>query len=123
MTHEHLEEVDYLRAFDRAGVNTKEDAPQADCPDDRKALPAEGFVEHRGLAAWCPGPHAVRLGADSSLVDKGDQTPFAEGFFLSAGHLWRFHFRIFSSSRSMARRVGRWQLKPIAESTLPTWPG
>ena len=119
----HFEEIHHLGRLDGSGVNAEKNPPQADGTDYRQAFPTERFPDDRSLTTGCPRPHPVGLGAYPRLVDENDQTPFTAGFFLMAGHLWRFQWRIFSSSRSMARRDGRWQLKPMAASTLLTWPG
>lgn len=103
----HFEEIHHLRRLDSSGVNAEKDPPQADATDYRQALPTKRFPNDRSLATRCPCAHTMGLGAYPRLVDKNDQTPFAAGFFLMAGHLCRFQWRIFSSSRSMARRDGR----------------
>lgn len=120
VTLKHFEEIHHLGRLDGSRVNAEKNPPQADGTDYRQAFPTERFPEDRSLATRRPRTHTVGLGAYPRLVDENDQTPFAAGFFLMAGHLCRFQWRIFSSSRSMARRDGRWQLNPMAESTLLT---
>jgi hypothetical protein len=51
-------------------------------------------------------------GAQPAFVNKDNGAAFLAGFFFSAGQVERFQPAIFFSFRSMARRVGRWQLKP-----------
>ena len=87
MAFQHLQEIDHLRCLDRSWMNTEENPPQADCANHREAFPAESFAKDRCLAPGCPRPHAMGPGAHSSFVDENDQTPFAAGFFLMAGHL------------------------------------
>jgi hypothetical protein len=50
--------------------------------------------------------------AQPTFVDEDDGAPLAERFFLSRGQRTRFQYRMASSSRSIARPVGRWQLQP-----------
>lgn len=118
-----LEKFDGLKAFDAASMNLEVEPPQSQPADDRKAFPIEGLVEDGGLSAGCPSADPRGTGAQSAFVDKDDGSPLLAGLFFKAGHSTRFHFRMAFSSRSMARRSGRWQLKPLAPSKRQTWPG
>jgi hypothetical protein len=69
-------------------------------------------LQHRRFAARCPGAATVGSFAQSAFVDENDRSPLFLGFFLISGQRFRFHARIFSSSRSHVRPVGRWQLQP-----------
>lgn len=114
---------DHLRALDAAGMNLEIKSPEGQAPDDRKTFPVEGFVQHRSLPARGPGAHPGRAGAQAAFVDKDDGAPFLPGLFFKAGHSTRCQRRMAFSSRSTARRSGRWQLKPLAPSKRQTCPG
>ena len=47
----------------------------------------------------------------SALVDEDDRAALLAGFFLMAGHFFRFQSRICDSLRSRALPVGRWGLQ------------
>ena len=117
------DELHDLLALDAALVDLEVETPQAQPADDREALPAEALVQQWGLPAQRPGPHPRGPGAQSTLINKDDDAPLPPRVFFSAGQVLRCHARTCFSSRSMARRSGRWQEKPIAPSTRHTWPG
>lgn len=118
-----LEELHHLLAFDAAGMDAEEEAPQGDASDDGEAFPVEGLMQHGCLPARSPGAHTVRTGAQPRLVDEDDGALLSARFFLMAGHSTRFQCAILGSSRSMARRSGRWQLNPSERSSRLTWAG
>lgn len=117
---EVLEKCDDLRAFDAARMNLEVEPPQRQRANNGKAFPIEGFVQHRRLSARSPGANPGGPGAQSAFVDKDDGSPLAAGLFFKAGQVTRFHWRMAFSSRSTARRSGRWQLKPLAPSKRHT---
>lgn len=120
MTLQVFEELHDLGALDGALVDLKQTAPQSQRSNDREALPIEGLLKHGGLAHWRPGPGSGGARAQARLVNENDGAPLALGFFLMFGHSTRFQREIFFSLRSIARRVGRWQLKPSAPSNFHT---
>ena len=115
--------LDHLKAFDAAGMDLEIEAPEHQAANDRKAFPVEGFVQHRGMPTQRPGAGPSGAGAQSAFVDEDDGAPLLAGLFFKAGQVVRFHWRIAFSSRSTARRSGRWQLKPLAPSNRQTCPG
>ena len=117
------QKVDDLRAFDAAGVNLEIEPPKGQATNDREAFPIKGLLEDGCLSARSPGANPRRTGTQPAFVDKDDGSPLLTGFFLMAGHSTRRHFRMACSSRSTARRSGRWQLKPLAPSNRHTCPG
>ena len=123
MALQMAEELDDLWPLDAAGVDLKEEPEQGQPPDDGKALPVKGFLEQRSLPFGRPRPDAGGPGAQPAFIDKDDQPTLAGGFFLICSHLTLRHCRMAGSSRSTARRSGRWQLKPKPPSTRQTWPG
>ena len=123
MPVQRLQELHHLRTLDAAGMDAEEEAPQRDAADNGKAFPVEGLVQHGRLTARRPGAHTMRASAQAGLVDKDDGALFAARFFLMAGHSTRFQCSILGSSRSMARRSGRWQLNPRERSRRLTCAG
>lgn len=117
------EKLNDLGALDAAGVHLKVEPPQSQATNDRKALPVEGFVEHWGLSTRRPGADPCRARAQSAFVYEHDDSPLLARLFFKAGHATRFQWRMAFSSRSTARRSGRWQLKPLAPSRRQTCPG
>ena len=115
-----FQEFNHLKAFDAAGVDLKIKPPQGQTTDQRKTFPIEGFVEHRGLPARSPGAGARGASAQAAFVDEDDGPPLLPGLFFKAGHVTRCQRRMAFSSRSTARRSGRWQLKPLAPSKRQT---
>ena len=117
---EMAQKLDNLETFDAAGMDLKIEPPEGQAADDRKAFPVEGLVQHRGLPARRPGAYPRGAGAQPAFVDKDDGSPLLPGLFFKAGHSVRCQRRIAFSSRSTARRSGRWQLKPLAPSKRQT---
>lgn len=111
---EMLQEFNHLEAFDAAGMDLKEESPKGQGPDDRKAFPVERLVEHRGLSARSPSARPGRAGAQAAFINKDKGSPLSARLFFNAGQTSRCQCRIAFSSRSTARRSGRWQLKPLA---------
>lgn len=120
MPLEMPQELDHLGAFDAACIDLKIEPPERKATDDRKAFPVKGFMEHRSLPAQRPCARPRGAGAQSAFVDEDDSAPLLAGFFFKAGQVVRFHRRIALSSRSTARRSGRWQLNPLAPSKRQT---
>lgn len=114
------QKLDHLEAFDAAGMNLEIEPPEGQAPDDRKAFPVEGLMQHRSFSAWGPSAGPRGAGAQPALVNKDDGSPLLLGLFFNAGHSVRCQRRMAFSSRSTARRSGRWQLKPLAPSKRQT---
>lgn len=123
MTPEMPEKFDDLGSLDTASVDLEIKLPQSQPSNNRKAFPVECFLKNRGLAFGCPCAHASRSGAQAAFVDEDDGSAFFAGFFFSQGHLTRIQWRTSFSSRSSARRSGRWQLNPAASNNFQTCPG
>ena len=117
---EVMEKLDHLETFDAPCMYLEIKPPERQTPNDRKAFPVEGFVQHRGLPTRGPSARPCGAGAQSAFVDKDDETPLLAGLFFKVGHATRFQRRIAFSSRSTARRSGRWQLNPLAPSKRQT---
>jgi hypothetical protein len=114
------QKLDDLEALDAAGMNLEIEPPERQAADDRKAFPVEGLVQHRSLPARRPSACPRGAGAQPALVDKDDGSPLLPRLFFNPGQSVRCQRRIFFSSRSTARRSGRWQLKPLAPSKRQT---
>lgn len=117
------EKLDDLRAFHRPRVELEVEPKQGQTANQGKTLPVEGLLQKRRLAPRGPGSGPCGPGAQATFVDKHDQSALATRFFFIAGHSTRFHRWMATSSRSIARRSGRWQLNPKAPSTRQTCPG
>lgn len=117
---EVLEEFDDLRAFDAPSMNLEVEPPQRQAANDREAFPIKGFVQDGRFSARSPSANPCGPGAQSAFVDKDNGSPLLAGLFFKAGHSTRCHLRMAFSSRSTARRSGRWQLKPLAPSNRHT---
>jgi len=123
MLLEMPEKLNDLEALDTAGVNLKIEPPQRQRPDDRETFPIERLLQDRGLPARSPGARPRGPRAQSAFVNEDNGPAFGPGFFFRAGHSTRCHLRMAFSSRSTARRSGRWQLKPLAPRIRHTCPG
>jgi hypothetical protein len=118
-----LQELGGPLAVDAALVDAEIELPESQTGDDRELVPVESLAQHRRLPAGRPRAHPMGPGAQSALVDEDDGPPFLPGFFLRRGQSTRFQRAMATSSRSMARRVGCWQLNPRPRRTRQTWPG
>lgn len=123
MPLEMFEELNDLKTFDAAVMDLKKEPPQGQAADDRKAFPIERLLKHWGLSSRSPGACAGRTGAQPAFIDKGYGSALPTRLFFNAGQTSRFQRAIALSSRSMARRSGRWQLNPLAPSKRHTCPG
>ena len=120
---EVFQELNDLKTFDAAGMDLKQKPPQGQSADERKAFPVEGLLQNGGLSAQRPGARPRRSGAQPAFVNKDNGLVFPARLFFNAGQASRFQRAIACSSRSMARRSGRWQLNPLAPSNRHTCPG
>lgn len=123
MPQEVLQKENDLGALDAAGIKGKIKTPQSQSANEGEALPIEGFLQKRRLAARSPSAGPAGARAQAAFVDEDDGLPLATGFFFRAGHSTCFQRRMAFSSRSKARRSGRWQLNPLAPSNRQTCPG
>ena len=122
MAQEGLQELGRTHSIDAAFVDAEEELPQCDARDQRELVPVERLLQHRRATAGSPRPHAVRTRAQSAFVDEDDGALFAPRFFFSLGQPCLVHSAIAASFRSIARRVGCWQLRPISRKIHHTWP-
>ena len=114
------QKLDDLEALDTAGMNLEVEPPERQAPNERKAFPVEGLMQHRGFSSWSPSAGPRGAGAHPALINKDDGSPLLLSLFFKAGHSVRRQRRMAFSSRSTARRSGRWQLKPLAPSKRQT---
>lgn len=120
MPLEMFQEFNHLKAFDAAGMGLKEESPQGQAADERKAFPVERLGEDGGLPARSPSAGARWSCAQAAFVDKYNGSPLLPRLFFNAGQTSCFQRRMALSSRSTARRSGRWQLNPLAPSNRHT---
>ena len=121
MTQQMGKEVHHLRGADGSLVKPEIEVPPSDASEGRKHLPVEMILQPWGLSARGPRAHPMGPLAQPTFVDEDDGAPLAERFFLSRGQRTRFQYRMASSSRSIARPVGRWQLQPSWRKMRQTW--
>ncbi len=90
-------------------------------PDRREPLPVERLLQDRRLALLGPGaPDTGPLG-EASLVPENQRGTGFQRPLLIWGQRFLTHTRIASSSRSMARLAGFWQVHPSLRSRSQTW--
>jgi len=123
MTQKMLEELNDLRAADRAREESEVKVPPGYAGHRGQGFPIEVILQHGSLASRCPGSATMWSLAQSAFVDEDDDEPLFLGFFLISGQRLRFHCAMARSSRSRARPVGRWQLQPSCRSSRHTCPG
>ncbi len=123
MSLEMAQKLNDLETFDAAGVDLEIKPPERQAADDRKAFPVEGLVQDRGLPTQSPSACPRGACAQPAFVDKDDDSSLLPGLFFNSGQSVRCQRRIAFSSRSTARRSGRWQLNPLAPNSRQTWPG
>jgi len=117
---EVFQKIHHLETFEAARMDLEIKAPQGQAADDRKTFPIEGLLQHRSLPAWRPSACTRWARAQSAFVDKDNGSALLPGLFFKAGQSTRCQRRMAFSSRSTARRSGRWQLKPLAPSKRQT---
>src|SRR5262249_5936871 len=96
-------------------------AIEGDTGHRRELVPVEVILQHGRFAPWRPAAHLGWPLAQSRFVDEDDDPALFSGVFFNAGQRTRFQRRIASSSRSSARLVGRWLLKPRPIKIRHTW--
>jgi hypothetical protein len=122
VTHQMREEFHNLGNADRSWKQPEVKSPPGDAGNRRNCLPVEMELKHGSLSARRPCTAAMRSFAQTAFVHEYNGLSLQLGFFLSSGHRFFFHRRIASSSRSMARVVGLWQLHPSLFSNFQTCP-
>ena len=90
----------------------------------RQALPVAADMRQDGrFPPRRPGAADDGLLRETALVLEDDPGPPAPGVFFSCRQRRVFQVSIACSSRSRARRVGRWSDQPSRRSSRQTWPG
>src|SRR5690242_2001528 len=118
-----LQKLDHLRAFDASRKEPEIEAPDSNSGDRRKAFPVKGILQHGSFAARSPSANPVGAFAQTALIHKHYSAPLLLGFFFNSGQRTCFQRRMATSSRWMARPVGRWQLQPRERKIRHTCPG
>src|SRR5580765_674861 len=109
-----FEELHDLRALDGAVVQPEQEVRARQAGHGRDVLPVEVELYDRRAASGRPGAYPGGPLRQTRFVDEDDQAPLGGTLFLSAGQVLRFHASTADSSRSMARRSGFCELKPMA---------
>lgn len=123
MPLEMFQELNHPQTLDAAGVDLKEEPPQGQSTDEREAFPVKRLLQNGRLSAQRPSACPRRPGAQPAFVNEDNGSVLPARLFFNAGQTSRFQRAIALSSRSMARRSGRWQLNPLAPSNRHTCPG
>lgn len=123
LAQEPAEEIDDLRRLDRPTIEPEVELPPRDSGDHRQFPPVEVKRQLRRLPAGRPRSAYRGLFTQSAFINKHEGSAFVPGLFFSAGHVYRFHRAIASSSRSCAFPQGRWQLQPNRPKTRHRWAG
>lgn len=85
--------------------------------DPGHPLPVEGFNQARRLPARCPGGAEGGTLRETAFVHKTQPSLQPLGVFFTWGQRTRTQRAMAGSSRSLARRAGRWRLQPNCRST------
>jgi len=121
--------VDDLGLFDRTGMKSQTESHSTtgrrrdQTGDRRQPLPVEGHHQNGWFSPWGPCPPHRRTFAKAAFVQENQQGPRGARFFLIRGQRYFSQRRTVVSSRSAARRSGRWQLHPNCLRSFQTWPG
>jgi len=97
---EMFEELNDLRALDRAGVESEIEVPESQTRNHRKALPVEVVLQHWGLAAPGPGAHPVRSLAQAAFVDEDQDALFRDGLFFKREYFVSLFFKSFDRRKA-----------------------
>ena len=122
MGHQVFQKNNHLRTPNRAWKQLEVEIPPRHAGNRRKRFPIEVILDNRSLSSWRPSPASVGTFTQSTLVNKNYCSSLSFGVFFNCGHRSFFQRRIISSSRSIARPTGRWQLHPSCRSTHQTCP-
>src|SRR5665213_289851 len=109
-----FQELHDLRALDGAVVEPEQEVRARQARHGRDVLPVEVELHYWCLAFGRPSAHSRGSLRQARFVDEDDQSPLGGTFFLSAGQVFFFHASTADSSRSIARRSGFCELKPMA---------
>lgn len=105
---------------DRAVVEAKAESRAMQPGNRGNMIPVEAELHDGAVPFGCPGANPRGTLRESCLVDEDDQPSLLAGFFLSPGQVRFFQCSIATSSRSSARRSGRWLEKPNCPNNRQT---
>jgi len=118
MTLEAVQEADDVPTADAAPMQRQQPArtPAVGTgqqgSDPGQALPVKGFNQARRLPARCPGGADGGTLRETTFVHKTQPGLQPPGVFFTWGQRTRTQRAMAASSRSWARRAGRWRLQP-----------
>ena len=129
MTPQGVEKAHQVGTVDTAAVEGQEPSETLGArggehgADSREALPIEGLAQAGGLSFGGPSRPNRRALREPALVQKRQPGLQPAGFFLIWGQRTRTQRAMAFSSRSRARRAGRWRLHPSPRRTRQTCRG
>lgn len=87
---------------------------QLDCSENLERVPLSRGWDFRLRTYPCPCPIEGRVLAEAGFVFEEDRRPFAPGFFLMLGYLYRTQRDCTALSAFANVFLGRWTEKPIS---------
>lgn len=118
-----------LRTLDRSGMDPQGQAYTSaerggdQHSDRRKLFPVEVLDQDGRFPFRRPSSTHRRLLRKAAFVQKPYKSTQFFCFFLIRGHFCRIQRRMSTSSLSLARRAGRWQVHPNLANNFHTCPG
>lgn len=121
--------IEDLWLLDRAGVKSQAKPNSTSrrrgyqTGDGRQPLPIEWHDNDRCVSPRPPRASHRRTLGKAAFIQENQQGTRVTRFFLIRGQRYFSQRRMAVSSRSRARRSGRWQLQPNRPKSFHTWPG
>lgn len=118
--------IEDLWLLDRAGVKSQAKPDPTSrrrgyqAGNGRQPFPVEGHDHDRCVSPRSPCASHRRTLGKAAFVQENQPCVRVAGFFLIRGQRYFSHRRMVASSRSRARRSGRWQLQPSRPKSFHT---
>src|SRR5262249_28745564 len=111
---EHAQETDHRGSVKGVVLHLHHQPPlEGDTADRREMVVGEGHVQHWRLSPWRPGSLRMWQQIEAGFIYPDDVVSFVGCFFLIAGQRCSYQRRTASSSRWVARCIGRCTLQPV----------
>lgn len=118
MAEQRLKETGHLRRTDSTGMYSQKPTDSDSvgrgehCSDSGKSFPVKGLANDGGLSTGSPCGTDGRALRKSGFIQKSQPGIQSQSVFFTRGQRSRIQRLIAFSSRSLARRIGRWRLHP-----------